>query len=579
MSDDVRITISGEGRDLNKEVKKAEKLLKRLDASNKKATARRIRQQEKASQKARIITQQEVNKTMAIRRRAARLIARDRKKREREAIQSERKIARARERILRRSVQRRRRIMRGIGRFGFGAAGLLGIGGAAGLVFKAREILQFDVALARIAGSQDITIKKQFELRDAINKTSLATGVQRDVLAKTFEEIVDKSGKIDLAADNFEIIAKMIRGTKAEAADIGKLFASISNAFKGTGRNLKNSEIAQFVEILVAQGDKAQINLANLAGQGEKLFGAFKGAGFGSRRDLINFGALIQTAGEAGTPEEAATSAVRVLSALFEKTDLLKEKFKVRVFGKEGELRPLDAILKEIMLATGQETAEDATKLIEIFGKRSIRTMKVLAAEFRNNNQEFSEFTKLLGIGENAALSTERKFQRVADTASQGFERMAAGLTLFADKALVNVLNDMADAIKRMIDDPAGMKQLGETAGLIGEAFQLALLFATTTGRVASGLRKLRGGGGEGDPFKQKIGGLSGVMSRHLRRKDIEFQRTQTGTPSRDIGEFPGKISLFVENNITVDETGKELFAVTGLKTLVEPDRGISLAR
>lgn len=472
MSDDVRIKITGDNKSLKKKTTESEKLLKRMDAANKRATQRRIKQEQKAALLSRRITQQEVNKTMAIRKRAARLVERDRRQRERLAIQSARREARAKERIIKRSAQRQRRIMRGVSRFGLGAAGILGVGGIGGAVFAAREMLKFDVALARIAGSQDITIKKQFELREAMNRTSLATGVQRDVLLEAFEEIVDKSGKIDLAADNFDVISKILRGTKAEAQDVGKLFASISNSFKGTGRNLKNSDIAQFVEILVAQGDKAQINVANLASQGEKLFGAFKGAGFGTKRDFVNFGALIQTAGETGTPEEAATSAVRVLSTLIRKSKDLK-KIGVNVFDKKGEQRNLDVILKQLFIKTGQKKPEDVSKLFDIFGLRAVKTIQVLAAEFRNNNQEFSEFTRLIEEGNNAAGNIERKFQRVAKTASQGFERMAAGLTIFADKALVGILNEMADAFNRLIDNPEAMKELGQTARHLGTLLKL----------------------------------------------------------------------------------------------------------
>jgi hypothetical protein len=445
--------------------------------------------------------------------------------------------------------------------------GLLGIGGGIGVVMKAREILQFDVALARIAGAMDITNKRQMEIRKNIMGTSLAFGVQRDVIMETFEEIVDKSGKIDLAVDNFEVLAKILRGTKAEAKDVGALFASISNAFKGTGRNLKNSEIAEYVEILAAQGDIAQINIANLASQGEKLFGAFKGAGFGTRRDLINFGALIQTAGETGTPEEAATSAVRVLSALFEKTDLLKKKFNVNVFGKKGELRPLDAIMKEIMLATGQKTAKDATKLIEIFGKRSIKTMKVLAAEFRNNNEEFSEFARSLRVGENATENFERKFQRVAETSSQGFERMAAALTMFADEALVGILNDIADSIGRMIDDPKGLQELKDTFKVIGDTIR----FIYKGGKIAALPFKLAGKAAE-----ELAHGYQNIaeIGRRLTPVGQSISGNKAALRERYGKEMIDKIELNLNTQTTVDESGNVLKEGATLQTQINSDRG-----
>lgn len=574
MSDDVNIKITGSSLDLKKEMKKVERVLNRFDKVNKRSSQRRTKQAQKSSQNIQRITAAEVRHTMAIRRRMTRMIERDQRQRERDAIRSEKRQARERERILRRHAATRWRLLRGISRFGMRTLGLMGLGGGIGVIYKAREILKYDEALARMSVQADVTTKKQFEIRDAVNKASLAYGTQRDVIVEAFEEIVDKSGRLDLAADNVEIIAKILRGTRAEAKDVGALFAAISNAFKGTGKNLKNSEIAQFVEILVAQGDKAQINIANLASEGEKLFGAFKGAGFQSRRDLINFGALIQMAGETGTPEEAATSAVRVMSNMFKNTKKLRKKYGIDIFDKRGELRALDEIMAEIMTKTGQKKPEDVTKLFDIFGLRSVKTLQVLAAEWRNNNQQFSEFTRLINIGENAAGNIEKKFKRVAETASQGFERMFAGITLFADKALTDPLNDMADAFQRILDDPAALKQLESTARTLGSTLQAILHIAKTGIDIVTFLPKLFGSerAAEVGIRRKKIpkeyqhlikegmeyGGISQVIPGHLGRMEAELDR----------------IEFMVQNNITVDEKGNVSKSDAILLAQINSDRG-----
>lgn len=568
MSDDVNIKITGSNLDLKRELKKAEKILNRFDKVNKRSSQRRTKQAKKTSQNIQRITAAEVRHTMGIRRRMTRMLERDRKQREREAIRAEKRQARERERILRRHAARRRRIMRGISRFGMRTLGLLGLGGGIGVIYKAREILKYDETLARLSVQANVSKEKQFELRDAINKTSLEFGVQRDVIADVVRRIVDKSGEFDVAANNLDKLAMILRGTGVDAEDLGETVAALAAQFKGSGEN-----IFDFLEILIAQGDKGVINLKDLASEAEGLIGAFSRAGLKGKKAFTEFGALVQISGLGGTAAEAATFVAQFLNQVRRRGKMLEEQYGKRfpgfkLLGKKGELIGITNTIEQLLRVSGGN--------LTILQKMIPRMRGAAPIELIAQEGKLEEYFRSFVLGEKAADNIRKKFERVADTASQGFERMFAGITLFADKALTDPLNDMADAFQRILDDPAAMQQLESTARTIGSTIQALLHLGKTGGDIIGFIPKLFGID------------LDRAARAGIRRKKIPKElKHLVGDPYGQIGQIiPGhmerleesldRVEFMVQNNITVDETGKISESDAVLIAQVNSDRGLT---
>lgn len=551
MADDIRFEIVADIKQFKQTMKQASKVVDKFVSNSKRATTRRLKNIRTSESAIRDVRLKNVQRLMNLDAKQTRLRKREAAKRARAEIREEKRIARERERLLKKQAAQRKKIYRGIGRAGKGLGALFGIAGGATVIFKARDVLKFDEALARTSVQAGITTEEQMALRESINMTSVAYGAQRDVILKTVNEIVDKSGDIKLASDNLETIAKIIRGTGAEAEDVGQLFASIRNAFKGSGNDLTNSEVAQFIEILIAQGDQAQITLANLAGEGEKLFGAFKGAGLRSKQDFINFGALIQTAGETGTESEAATAATRFLSELTKKQKQLR-KFGVDIFkpGSKGDLRELDKIIKDIL----EKTGGDVTKLQTIFSERAIKPLQILATEFRTTGGEIKSFTNLINLGSNATDNINRKFDRVSKTASQGFERMNSAFTVLLDDALAPNLDEISNSIIKMTSNPSTMKEMRETFKALAEVLKLAIkipnFFLTIPKGLAAGIAM---------PRIREIREKSNLKLSRM-RQELERNRLLSieGRSPEQEGRL-GELNFNLQNNIIVDPRGKIL--------------------
>ena len=580
MADDIRIEITGDQTSAKKTIKAFERLVKRFEKANRQASSRRKSTEEKTNQSILASRQRNIQRLMRLERKQTALKKREEDKRRRDAIREEKRQARERERILKRQAQRRARILRGASRFGGRALGLLGFAGAATIAYQAREILSYDKTLARLSAQAGVTTKRQLALRDSINAVSLETGVSRNVITSGIEEIIDKSGDFDLAEANLLKFSKAIQGTGVDTLSLGKLLASVRNVFKGSNQNMLPTEYMDFVEILAAQGDIAQVNLKNLAEYGEEIFGAFKGAGLTAKKDFITFGALLQTAGEAGTPAQASTAARRFLDELFAKSGKLKSNFGVNVF-KPGteELRDLDVVINELF----QKTGGSITKLQSIFTERAIKPLKILAAEYRNNGGELKIFNRIIDQGSDAAVNLEKKYRRVAATSSQAFEKLAAAFTILSDKALTGVLNDMADSIQGLIDDPKKLKQLEQTAKELGNMLSLALKFGAGAVKIAELLPKLGEGIGTivSAPF---VDGESVVAKRaRLQSKEMLERRISSGAklPESVIaGLSPAERQRYFENvqlnvytNVNLDKAGN-IRSQNTAADLIDPNRG-----
>lgn len=614
MADEIRLKLTGDSKGLKKVIKSAEKLIRRLEASTKNSTNRRknkektanefIRRVRKKTAASAIKTQIVVDRALIssekrlLRKRKS---AQDKANRQRVAatskaasderrsqireinrtLQQEKRLSRRRARNRLRQVKSRQReekrlerrharVMRNI-RSGFfrgvGVAGrvsgLLGLAGGIGGIIKSREILDFDVSLAQMSQQADISKKTQMEIRKQLTDTGIVMGVSRDKMITAFENVVDKSGNLQLAVDNIDKIAFALSGTKAQPEEIGILLASIYSAFKDNKVKKNNKEVGEFFEILVSQGDRAQITIANLASEGEKLFGAFKGAGLNTKKDLIDFGALVQSAGEAGDAAEAATAAARFLDQLVHKQNKLRA-IGVEVFkpGTNSELREIEDIILNIM----QKTKGDVGLLQKFFNIRAIKPMKIIAAEFRATG-DIARFKSVQKAGEDAQENLLKKHQRVAETSAMGFKRMAGAITKFSDIALVPSLDALSKAITSLVDNKDKMAELVKIFKDFGDTLKVVTIAGSKVAGLVMPIINKRNLKREN---KERFENLETMQQRRQALKG----RFWTMQPEKIMKQNLDRIYIDIKNEFKQDETGKVKQNTATVEAQVNPDRG-----
>lgn len=482
MSDDIQLKIGAELVDLKKDIKKAEALIKKSEENRKKAAKRQAIQTAKLKER---ISQRnaknihnfqiaQIRKTDAMERRLSRKRARNRLRATKARIRKENALERA-------AIRKRAAMGRGLRRgIGFGIAGIAGIGGFS-IISAAREILDFDVALASLASQAKITRKEQFRLRESMTDTAVATGVQRDVILTAISRIYEKSGEYKFAADNVEKLAKVIRGTQVDPMAIGETLAAMAFGFKGVKWDGKNVPIFDLLEILIAQGDEASVTIRDLASNGEELMGAFNVAGLNSLKSFKEFFALVQVAGGGGTSSEAATFVKNFIIQITKRgakiEEMLGDKLKDRILKPGGGIRNVQGVVKDILQATGGDV-EEILKLVPRF--RGAMPLTLMAGEFFREGTT-KKFDHLIKLGD-AMGTIERRYKRIAETPSQGFERLIALITKLSDVALVDTLEYTSDEIQNLVDDPGKIREYAEAFKEIGNAI---LLVAKAIGLVA----------------------------------------------------------------------------------------------
>ena len=532
MADDIRIEITGDLKGLKRELKKARGALRRFESVNEQATQRRARRENATEKQITAAAARETQKRLKQEQRLFKKRARARLRSIKARIREEKQVARAQERVLKRHAKRRQAIMRKAGtfaRYGLAAAGAVAF-------FKGREILRFDESLARIAAQANITEKEQLKLRDSLTKTAVEYGVNRNVLLETTKTIVDLSGDIDLASGGMVKFAKIIRGTGADASELGRFAVSLKAAFG----DITDAELFDYMEILIAQGDKAKVNIAAMASEGEKLFGAFRGKGFEGRKSFIEFGAFVQLAARSGDVAEGATAVTRFLDSLIARQKQLGEAG-VEIFtgkGKQKKIRDFGDILKDILKATGG----DVTKMKALFPNiRALKAIELMGIEYKKSGGELKNFNDLFDVGATAADNIGKKYKRVAETSSQGFKRMGAAFTFLTDKALVGAMNDISDAFIRIIDDPSKLKQLEDTFKIIGDTLRLLLKAPKFARDIGIKIAKLTG---------------ADKPTKELTRLKMEIERQRLAgiekkTPEQL--EALKNITFKIENNLITD--------------------------
>ena len=448
MADDIRIEITGDSKDIKKVIKTANKLLTRFEKTAKKSTERRVKNEQQSAQKQTAIEERKNNRMAAMDKRLSRKRARNRLRGMKERIRIAKREAAAEERIKKRSSAR-------LGKLGKFGGAIAGLGGAIGLVAAVKEIAKFDLALTRMAGTQDLTAKKVMEVRDAIMASSVATGVGRDKILETVTAIVDKSGDVDLATNNMLMLGKAIAVVGEDSAgSIGDLLAALSVA--GKGGTL--SPTAMF-ESIIALGDKANITLEDTARGAKKLVGGFATTGGTTQQDFAEYLALYQSIGSMKNPEEANTAVNKFYTDIQKNSKGLRAKG-IEIYSDKArtKLKSTKDILKMMMDKSGG-SLEKLQEMLPVTEAIQV-VFEALKKDMMDNNGEmrrFNTYTRQAGEGSG---NIQKKFDRISKTSASAFNKIETLTTSLLDKALAPAVDDLAESLSKMLGDPEAIKNM-----------------------------------------------------------------------------------------------------------------------
>lgn len=294
------------------------------------------------------------------------------------------------------------------------------------------------------------------------------------------EKIVEKTGDLDLARENIEVIGMAIRATGAAGQDVGALIADMSEKFAIRGKD----EFLATLDAVVNQGKAGAFTLKNLATQGERVTAAYALLGRTGPGAVKEMGAMLQMIKRGvGGPEQAATALealIRTLNDAESRKKIFGAGIKIIDPSDPERMRSVIDIVKDLVTAT----KGDAVKLSTVFDAEAMRAFSAAIIEY-NQTGGFASFDKFLNVQSTGASLIEDS-TRNAKTASAALGSLFIAWKKFSDENLTGPIKDLAETLDGLGTEKVDtlVKSLGYGAAALG-AFIVA-------SKVAGGVSNIR---------------------------------------------------------------------------------------
>lgn len=340
------------------------------------------------------------------------------------------------------------------------------IASGAGLAIAGKGVIDFDARLARLAIQAGLTTKETMALKKELLDASRKTYQLPTELLAGMEQIIEKTGNLELAKDTILDMGVAASATGAEMAAIGAVTSNLNEKL-----NISKKEMRGAFDILNEQGKAGAFTLKELAMLGERLFSTAASFGVKGTEGLRKFGAFVQIARRGTGSSEMATTAVeRTIADLLQKSKKVKAVTGFSIFDEAASkkagravMKDIDVVLKEII----KRTKGDTVKLRKIFGEESIRAIDAMALSYR----EFGDFRVFDSFiqqgGDGVQMMTD--FSRWTETAAAKMILFRAELTKLANENLAGPIAFLTKALDILNRHPIITK--GGIAAILGLAF------------------------------------------------------------------------------------------------------------
>lgn len=391
-------------------------------------------------------------------------------------------------------------------------SGSLGVGGlvggvavGAGAVQTGRQLVDLEYQLKQLQVQTGLNDAQMQAYKQQMKNVGLDPNIKLDfqeVLDAT-QEIVTRTGDMDLAANNLRTLALTTRGQSSTGRDIGGLVSEGSTKF-----GIKTQQdIESMLAILIEQGKAGAFELKNLAESGATAISAYSATGRTGLGAVTELGALLQVAMSAtGQADRAVTTTEAALSDLIANVEKVED-LGVDVYDPKDasgtSFRSVPDIFKDIITATNGNLED----LGDIFQRQSIRLLNKMVTDANSQKKDPSKTTMIdLMLATSANKDTiEADSQAMASTMSAALDQMGNVWTRFADDVFAPRLSAMANFLSGI--DPDTLNSALDV-GLVGAG----LYGAYKVGRGALGaVQALRGARGDGS-------GSSNETARRVQR-------------------------------------------------------------
>lgn len=375
--------------------------------------------------------------------------------------------------------------IRGVARFGMGAAGFLrhaatGFARSMGVETGIGELVSRNVR--EETSAQDIVNAGYFPGQNGANgqlqnrgdilaqtrNVAINTGTDRGDILEGLRDFVGKTGDLALGRDILESMAKLSKATGSNMSDMVNASAEVSNAL-GDVQN-KGQVIEQIMQQVAGQGKLGAVEIRDLATQMAKIAsqaGKFEG---GAAGNIALLGVLAQEAklrGGATNASQATTGVARFVSLLTTKARVKTlQASGIDPFTDKSEtvLRNPAEIIKQMLSKTGGNLVKLSTLVPNVMAMRPVQGLATVYNQALSNEAQrhdayakmhggsMAGYTEAKGIdaAKLAAVDAELDNMKAAMLSDEEVNRAYAA-TMTTTQSKVTVFNErMADIVSHI---------------------------------------------------------------------------------------------------------------------------------
>jgi hypothetical protein len=338
------------------------------------------------------------------------------------------------------------------------------IGGTAGVMMAARDLIQYQDSISSLGISAGLSAGQMMELEKRIQSAAYATGQSRESLVSAVKEMAELTGDNDFAASALEDVGRAATAVSADITTTAQAFAAFRRDMGAT-----NEQAAALFNTMAAMGNVRSMDRFARSAQVLGL----------TMDNFAGYNALIKTlAPTMGGVDNAANAVDQIATTL--KTH------------KSGQLRHMfrDAI-------DSKGTITDYKKLLEAISGMTERTRKAVFSKAGASlvsfdvNKITADFNRYIEKAENAKHVTDG-FARKQGEAKYQINALTTAAKEFAGVALSPVLADLTAHFNALISNPAKMREfnnnltnmasaLGDIATIVGPLAKVGAILASGT--------------------------------------------------------------------------------------------------
>jgi TP901 family phage tail tape measure protein len=361
------------------------------------------------------------------------------------------------------------------------------IGGAAGIAYAAKKVVDYQDKLSTMGINAGLTARQLMMLDQAIYKNAYTTGQSRDQILAAMIDIYDKTGDFKFVEESIAGVAKSTTAMSAEMLDSGRILSAMR---LGMGATAEDAE--QLFDIMARMGNIGSFPFAQQAQQAERLFASSTLALGISKKNFAEYAAFIQSVKPLfGTADIAATAIEQIMMKMAVNKKAIEKAVGFKLFDEKGAIKDFHKTILAL-------SKVDVTKRQKLFGEFSRAFIPL------SSKEGIAMYERYIEEGTRAGFITEAFAKKQAEAKFQ-MNALGTAAQQFADVGLTPIIKDLTKALNEMTSDPDKMKAFrGDIVAIAGALGMMA----KATGKVATGWGRIFGAGrylwdkaGEGEKY------------------------------------------------------------------------------